>query len=266
MGHDPLGVHAVAMEAAAELVVDAAAAHPLQGPVDDPADLGIGCVVPPVQQEGDRARMGELRLAAEPAVDPVEHRGHLAHRAVEQCRRGLAGSGFVERGIEDAPDGVGLGRHLIPAGAVGVEHSGQHGAKAGSAVLPVGREVGPAVEDFAGRGEEGGERPAALPGDRLDGVLVAGVDVGALVPIHLDADEVLVEELGQVGILVRLPVHHVTPVAPDRADVEEHRLVGAAGGGEGLLSPGIPMDRLVGGGAEIGGAGRAEAVGGHAGR
>jgi hypothetical protein len=64
-------------------------------------------------------------------------------------------------------------------------------------------------------------------------VLVAGIDVGPLVPVHLDADEVLVEELGQIGVLVGLPVHHVAPVTPDGADVEQHRLVGAPGGGEG---------------------------------
>ena len=108
-----------------------------------------------------------------------------------------ASHGFVEGGIEDPPDGVGLGRHLVSPGTVGIEHSGQHGAKAGAAVPPVGREVGPTVEHFAGGREEGGERPATLTGDRLDGVLVAGIDVGPLVPIHFDADEVLVEELGQ---------------------------------------------------------------------
>jgi hypothetical protein len=129
------------MESAGELVVDAAPTHPLQRAFDDPPGLGIGGIAPPVQQKGDRARMGELGLAAEPAVDPVEHRGDLANGAVEQRGRGLAGSGLVEGGIEDPPDGVGLRRHLVPPGAVGLEHSGQHGAKAGAAVLPVGREV-----------------------------------------------------------------------------------------------------------------------------
>ena len=40
VGHDPLGVHAVAVEAAAELVVASAPRHPLEGPVDDACGSG----------------------------------------------------------------------------------------------------------------------------------------------------------------------------------------------------------------------------------
>ena len=62
---------------------------------------------------------------------------------------------------------------------------------------------------------------------------------------------------GELGILVGLAVHDMAPVAPDRADVEQHRLVGGLGRRERLGAPGIPVNRLMGGRLEIGGAGSA---------
>ena len=116
------------------------------------ADLVGRVVVPAMQQQGDRAGMGKLGLAAESAVHPDRSTEAIwRDRVVEQRRRDLARRGFVEVRVEDPPDGVGLGLHLIPAGAVGIEHAGQHGAEAGAAVLPIGREVGSAEEHLAGR-------------------------------------------------------------------------------------------------------------------
>ena len=95
----------------------------------------------------------------------------------------------------------------------------------GPAVLPVGREVGPAVEHLAVGRQEGRERPAALAGDRLHRPLVARVDVGPLVAVDLDADEMSLRILGELGVLVGLAVHHVAPVAPHRADIEQDRAI-----------------------------------------
>jgi hypothetical protein len=131
-------------------------------------------------------------------------------------------------------------------------------------VPPVGREVGPAVEDLALGGEEGGEWPAALLDQELDGALVARVHVGPLVAVHLDADEMPVEEVGERRVLVGLAVHHVAPVAPDGADVEQHGSVGAARGVERVGSPGEPVDGLVRGALQVGRRGAGEAVLRHA--
>ena len=51
---------------------------------------------------------------------------------------------------------------------------------------------------------------------------------------------------GDVGILERLALHHVTPVAGGVADRQQQRLVLGAGPGERLLAPRIPVDRVVG--------------------
>ena len=66
--------------------------------------------------------------------------------------------------------------------------------------------------------------------------------------------------VGDVGALVGFAVHHVAPVAPHRADVEQDGLVLALCGGKGLLAPLVPVDGLVHGGAEVGRRGVRERV------
>src|SRR5215469_4187413 len=105
-----------------------------------------------------------------------------------------------------------------------------------------------AEERFAVGQEESGERPAALPADGADGGLIAGVNVGALVAIYLNGDEMLVDDLGDGGIFVTFAIDDVAPVAPDGANVEKDRLIGRLRGTEGLFAPFMPADRLVRGG------------------
>src|SRR5207245_4823526 len=94
-----------------------------------------------------------------------------------------------------------------------------------SEVVLLRREIRAAVEHLALWREERGERPAALARECLDRALVARVHVGSLVAVHLDAYEVRIEELRHPGILVRLAVHDVAPVAPHRPDVEQDGFV-----------------------------------------
>ena len=47
-----------------------------------------------------------------------------------------------------------------------------------------------------------GDMAMRLYGERLDSPLVPRVHVGPLVPVHLDADEVVIEKTGQPGVLV----------------------------------------------------------------
>ena len=58
--------------------------------------------------------------------------------------------------------------------------------------------------------------------DRLD---VDRVDVGALLAVDLDAHEVLVHQRGGLGVLERLALHDVAPVARRVADRDEQRPV-----------------------------------------
>jgi len=91
-----------------------------------------------------------------------------------------------------------------------------------------------------------------LTGERDDCVHVEGVDVRPLLAVDLDADVVLVHERRRLVVLERLVLHHVAPVAGRIADGEEHGLVLGARLGEGLLAPGVPVDRVVGVLKEVG--------------
>jgi hypothetical protein len=248
------------VEAARQLVVHAAASHTLERAVDDLAGAVVRGVMPPVQEEGERAGVRELRLAAEPAVYRVEHLRDGLFRLLEKGWRRLPRSAVVQVGVQHLPDRLGLRLDLAPPGAVRVQHAREHRAEPGLAVLRLRRKVGAAEEHVALGSQEGCERPTALAGERLDRALVARVHVGPLVPVHLDADEVLVEVTGDAGIVVGLAVHDVAPVAPHGPDVEQHRAILVAGRREGFVAPGVPVDRLMGGGPQIGGGGGRESV------
>ena len=117
-----------------------------------------------------------------------------------------------------------------------------------------GREVGAEVEGLGVGGEEDGHRPAALAGGGLHGLHVDGVDVGALLAVDLDADEVLVE------VARRSPrprsdscamTWHQWQLAV--ADAEQHGHAAPPRLLEGLGRPGPPVDRVVGVLEEVGG-------------
>ena len=86
------------------------------------------------------------------------------------------------------------------------------------------------------RSKENGQRPSPGSGDRGDSKLITAIDVRTLVAIHLYGDELAIDDLGNIAALIRLAVHHVTPVTPDCADVEQYRLVLAFGRGEGFFA------------------------------
>ena len=141
--------------------------------------------------------------------------------------------------------------------------AGQQGLVAGPAVHVILGEVGAAVEDLTPLGEERGERPATLPGDRAHGALVSAVDLGSFVPVDLHGDKLIVDDGRHFLVLVALPVHYVAPVAPHSADVQEHGLSLLGGQAEGLVTPRMPLDRLVGCAFQVCAGLVGEAVGSH---
>ena len=120
---------------------------------------------------------------------------------------------------------------LLALALEGVDDRFHHHAEARHAAALVRREVGAAVEGHALGVEEDGHRPAALAADRLHRLHVEGVDVGALLAVDLDVDEVLVHVGGGLGVLEGLALHHVAPVAGRVADREQDRPVLARGRG-----------------------------------
>ena len=141
----------------------------------------------------------------------------------------------------------------------------EHHPPARHALARLGREVGAGVERHAVGREEGVQRPAAVAGHGLHGVHVDGVDVRALLAVDLDRHEVLVHQLRHRGVLERLALHHVAPVAGRVADRDEQRLLLVARAGQRLLAPRVPVDGVVLVLEEVGGGLVGEAVHGHVG-
>ena len=109
----------------------------------------------------------------------------------------------------------------------------------------LGREVGAGVERDPLGGQERVERPAAVSRHGLAGLHADRVDVGPLLAIDLDAHEALVHQRGDVGVLEGLVGHHVAPVAGRVADRDEQGPVFEPRPRQGLVTPRIPIDRVV---------------------
>ena len=69
--------------------------------------------------------------------------------------------------------------------------------------------------------------------------------IRALFPIHFDVDEVGVHEGCGGVVLETLMRHDVAPVAGGISDGQQNGFVLVAGFGQGLRSPGLPMDRVI---------------------
>jgi hypothetical protein len=109
----------------------------------------------------------------------------------------------------------------------------------------LGRVVGAAEERLTVRRQEDGHRPATVAGERDDRVHVDRVEVGPLLAVHLDADEVLVHHTRGQRVLERLALHHMAPVARCVADREQDGLVLVARLLERRLVPRLPVDGVV---------------------
>src|SRR5207245_11530505 len=88
-----------------------------------------------------------------------------------------------------------------------------------------GWEVGAATEGLEVGGEEGVERPASTAAHLLHPRHINRVDVGSLLTVDLDGDEVVVHQLRHVGILERLSLHDVAPVTGAVANRDQYRPV-----------------------------------------
>ena len=85
--HEPVRVDRVAVEAAADLVVDAAGGHRVERAGDHLQHLGrAGSVPAEVEQQRDRHRLGELGRATEAAEPAVELVLEVLDRLVEDAR------------------------------------------------------------------------------------------------------------------------------------------------------------------------------------
>ena len=259
--HEPALVHGVAVETTGELVIDAAAGHFDERRFGHGEEVFLLRLLVALEDKVQRRRVGKLRSVAEAAVLAVEelHDGAdlgVHHGGIEAGARAGKTFGLGHRGSERLRGAL----ELFALGAVSLSHGQEDATEAGAAHAVFGREIGAAKKGLAVGKEKTGEGPAALAGEGADGGLVACVHVGALVAIHFDGDEVLVDQGCDLGVLVALTVNDVAPVAPDGADIEEDGLVFGAGPGKDPIAPFVPVDRLMRSGAQVGAGGILEMV------
>ncbi len=207
--------------------------------------------LPGAEQQEQLGGARELRRAAEPAEAPVEGAGELIGGVGEGVEAGdRAGAAGVVRVVrlergEPIDDHARRGQHLGPLLPPDPRDLAQQIDEAGPSPAPARREVGAAVERLQVGRQPDAHRPAALPRRRLDERHVDAIDVGPLLAIDLDRDAGLVEDGGDGGVLERLALHDVAPVARRVADRQEDRQVAGARGGERLLAPRKPVDRIL---------------------
>ena len=244
------------MEAAREVVVDAARRHRVERADDHVEGCGIARPSMVAQQEEQLRRLRKLRTAAEATVLGVERRGDLLIASVERrhARRHRAIRGRGRR-LEPLHD-VGRGR-IRACGILRIDVGQLSEELEKPELLSTHacprREIRARVERLPVRREPQRHRPSAVAiVHELDGVHVDGIEVRPLLAVHLDRDVALVQDLRDLEILERFLLHHVAPVAGRVADREQDRLLLVPRLGEGLVGPGVPVDGVVGMLAEVG--------------
>ena len=117
--------------------------------------------------------------------------------------------------------------------------------KARTTLTNVRREIRAAKKRFQFRREKDIQRPAAGAGRGLHESHVNLVHVRPLLAIHLDADEVQVQERRDFFILERFALHDVAPVASRIADAEKDGPVFHPRLFKRLITPGEPIHGIV---------------------
>jgi hypothetical protein len=244
--HQPALVGRIAVEAAAELIEDAARRHPVQRELHHlqrPAPAAQMAA----EQEVECHRLRELGRSPEPTPVGVEGTTDALerlpqHAVVEATGRRLERAGLQRQVLGHLPA---LRARPVALVAPGAGDCQQHLLEGGHAEPVLPGEVGAGEERLPLGGEEHRHRPAALAGHGLHRRHVDGVQVGALLTVDLDAHEVLVHERRGAGVLEGLVGHHVAPVTGSVADRQQDRPVLAARQLQRLRTPRVPVHRVA---------------------
>ena len=195
--HQPVGVGRVAVEAAAQLVVDAAGGHRVERPAGHRRAAASSPVAACRRSRNSIViGCGNLGAPPQPPLRRVERRARAADGAASSSR-GRSAPGRRTASLRLlAPTSASTSRAagcldlralLAPGRADARPAPG--GTTACRDAASSGKYV-PAVERPAVGRQEHAHRPAAAAGHRLDGAHVDLVEVGPLLAVDLDRDEV----------------------------------------------------------------------------
>ena len=190
--------------------------------------------------------MGKFRLRSEAAIVFVELLQRRLHQLVDDAGMqvcGATGKAFVI--FDRSHNAIGRFDDFVMAIVVRMGHGQQHMAEAGATVALVLGEIGPPKEWLALWSQNDRQRPTALSAHRLHRRLISRVHIEPFIAIDLDRDKVSIDDLCNFGIFVRFAIHHVTPMAPHRPDIQQDWLVGALRPPKCSVAPLLPIDRLM---------------------
>ena len=132
-------------------------------------------------------------------------------------------------------------QQLLPVVLPEIGYPFQQLHQAKSSIAAMLGKIGSGKEWFLLRGHEDRQWPAAGTGHGLAHGHIHRVDVRALLPVYLDADEFPVQQVCHFRILKGFVSHHMAPVAGRVPDTEEYRLILPCRFLERFLAPGIPV-------------------------
>ena len=205
-----------------------------------------------VEQQIQDRWMRKLRLRAKAAIVLVKllhcRLNQLFNDARMQIRRATRKRFVVLNRRHHAVGGL---KDFILALVIRMRHRQQNAPKPRTTVTLFFGKICAAEKWLALGCQNHGQWPTTLPAHRRNGRLVARVHVESLIAVHFNGDEVAVDDLGNLGVFIRFAIHHMAPVAPDRAYVEQDRLVQFARQRKGGLAPLLPCNRLMHRGAQI---------------
>ena len=242
-----MAIHRIAMETAADVIPHTAHRHRAQRLQDDVARqrcAGAGVLAEQEQQLGG-AR--ELRRIAETPSAPVEGLLELPTRLIEGAGVGASPATLASREHrQPVHDPSRRADDMFALLAPGPANLREDVPEPRTSKLIGRREIGAPVERPQFRRQPDAHRPATGAGRGLHERHVDAIDIGTLLTIHLHRDEIAVEEHRRRGILERLVLHHVAPVARGVADGQKDRARAPARLGECRLAPGPPVHWIVG--------------------
>ncbi len=236
------------MEAAGKLIVDAAADHLIEREGDHFASHGGARAFGDPQQDAHVHRVRKLGRGAEASFARVEIacERRFDHGDDSDVEHAIAGTGAGRTDdLQMVGQLFGLVEKRSAAILPSVEHGIEHGVETGHAARGLGGPIGAAVKRLLVGSEKHRHRPTAAARQALHGVHVNLIDVGALFAVDLDADEVVVELLGDLRVLEAFMLHDVAPMARRIADGEKYRPIEFLCRREGFRAPGVPIDRIV---------------------